>query len=57
MAIMIILYLYYLNLVLQLLTLLTREVFYLIAQLFIDDTNFNIENIGKETMNEVIDRV
>ena len=35
---------------------ITKEEFQLIAQLFVDDTDLNIENNGKESEQQIIDR-
>ena len=56
-AIMIILYLYRLQLVPTSAIPITREEFQLIAQLFVDDTDLNIENNGKESKQQIIIRV
>jgi len=56
-TIMIILYLYRLQLVPTLVIRITKEEFQLIAQLFVDDTDLNIENNRKELEQQIIDRV
>ena len=55
-TIMLILYIYQLRLVPISRTLISDEIFYLIAQLFIDDTDLKIDNNGNETAIEVISR-
>ena len=55
-AIIIILYLYHNHLVPTSSTPITKEQFQLIAQLFIDNTELNIENDRNENEGEVIDR-
>ena len=57
MVIMIILYLYHLQLVPISYTPISREEFQLIAQLFVNDTDLNIENNGSEMEIDVINRV
>ena len=56
-AIMIILYLYQLQLVPTSATPITREEFQLIAQLFVNDTDLNIKNNRKESEQQIIIRV
>ena len=55
-AIMLILYLYQLGLVPISRTPISDEIFQLIAQLFVDDTDLKIDNNGNKTSIEVISR-
>ena len=55
-AIMIILYLYHLQLVPTSCTPISRDEFQLIAQLFVDDTDLNIENNRSKTEIDIINR-
>ena len=56
-AIILILYLYQLGLVPTSRTPISNEVFQLIAQLFVDDTDLKIDNKGDESIEEIISRV
>ena len=53
-AILIILYLYQQDLVPESTISISQEVFKLIAQLFVDDTNLNIKNRGDEFNKDII---
>ena len=55
-AIILILYIYQLGLVPISRTLISNEIFYLIAQIFVNDTDLKIDNNRNETAIEVISR-